>query len=115
MGKMTINEAEEEINRILGKYSDSCGITFRKRDAEITDSYLVTSRDDRLKICGILVTSGITSRTAQNLSAEWYLHNVSWKAHFMRFAARDVSLDYNKDPRTVVRVCTRIFEKLGWV
>lgn len=82
---------------------------------EIVDSYLVTNRKDRLVICEIIARSGATKRSAANLSAEWVVHNLSYRLHILRWAAKDVALDYVRDERFPVRWATWIFEFLGWL
>lgn len=105
-------EAKELIDGLLTKFGKSCRIDFRKKDAEIIDSYLVKDVDARRLICEIIARTGITKRQRDDLSAEWRVHNVSYQIGFLRWASKDVSLDYNKDPRGVVRLATGIFRKL---
>ena len=44
----------------------------------ITDSYLVTSRYDRQYVSELLTRTGLTQREYDNLSAEWFGHNVAY-------------------------------------
>jgi len=105
-------EAKEQIDAILAQYGDTVHIDFRKYDAEIIDSYRVTSTKDRHAVCKLLIATGLTKRTYEDLSAEWALHNFSWRMHVLRRAAKDVSLDYGHDPRLIVRIATKIFDIL---
>lgn len=106
-------EAAAAMKEILEKYSPACTVEFHPYFVEIVDSYLVKHREDRLKICEIMVRSGVTPRTAKNLSAEWLVHNLSYQLHVLRWAAKDVSLDYVRDERFPVRWATWIFEHLN--
>lgn len=108
----TQEEAKAAIDSILEKYGETVRISFRKKDAEIVDSYLVNSQDDRHTICEIIHRTGVTQRDYEDLSAEWMVHNAAYKAHVGRQHAKDVSLDYDKDPRRMVRAATGIFDKL---
>ena len=45
--RLSPKEAKRQIDDILKKYGSSCEIEFRETDAEIKDSYLVTSKLDR--------------------------------------------------------------------
>lgn len=105
-------EAKAAIDGILAVYGETCRITFRKYDAEITDSYLVNDVSVRHRVCEIIARTGLTKRNYEDLSAEWQVHNVSYKAGFMKDHAKDVALDYGKDPRASVRLATGIFDKL---
>lgn len=109
----TAEEAKELIDGVLSAFGEECKITFRKKDAEIIDSYKVNEKEVRLYVCEIIARTGLTGRTRDDLSAEWELHNASWHAHVLRRAAKDVSLDYNHDPRTVVRAATFAFKTLN--
>lgn len=112
--KYTIPEAVEEINRRLVPFGPTCKIKFRKTDAEITDSYLVTAVDVRHIICEIIRRTGITKRSFENLSAEWEVHNAAWKMNVGKSHAKDVSLDYDDDPRFAVRAATAVFDALDF-
>lgn len=108
----TREEAKALIDSLLEKYGGSCAITFRSTDAEIVDSYLVKDIDTRHLICEIVARTGVTKRSYEDLSAEWQVHNASYHAGIMRDHAKDVSLDYDKDPRAAVRLATAVFDKL---
>lgn len=108
----TVEEATSLINQVLSKYGESVKINFRKKDAEITDSFLVTNEEDRHFVCKIITRTGVTNRTFENLSAEWQVHNVSYCVGFMKEKSKDVSLDYADDPRKAVKIATEIFDKL---
>lgn len=110
--KLELDKAKKMIDEILAGYSETCVIEFRETDAEIIDSYLVDSQDDRHLICEIIARTGITQRDCEDLAAEWRVHNVSYAAGVARKSAKDVSLDYAKDPRVSVRLATAIFDKL---
>ena len=83
---------------------------FRETDAEIKDSFLVDSKLDRHMSCEIISRTGLTRRSYEDLSAEWEFHNAAFSANIERGSARDVSLDYGKDPRRIVRWATKIFD-----
>ena len=104
--------AEEEINQLLCKYGPECRIYFLRTAATIINSWKVTSKEERHQICRIIADTGITDRSFENLSAEWELHNVSYHAHIGREHAKDVDLDYEKDPRKLVRVATELFDRM---
>lgn len=110
--RYTKEEAKQVIDGLLSKYGDTVRIAFRETDAEIVDSYLVDSMDDRHLVCEIIARTGVTKRTYEDLSAEWRFHNVSYKAGIKKDSAKDVSLDYGKDPRAAVRIATDVFNKL---
>lgn len=105
-------EAKAQIDALLKKYGETCRIEFRKTDAEITDSYLVSSMEDRHAVCKLIAATGITDRTYEDLSAEWEVHNAAYAVHVARASAKDVSLDYDGDPRFTVRLATKIFDIL---
>ena len=100
---------------LLARYDGACVVTFGARRVNITNSYLVRGRAERLAICAILASCERTVRTANNLSAEWVLHNAAYRLHVLRRAARDVDLDYDQDPRALVRLCTKLLERMGLV
>ena len=110
--RISPEEAKERIDEILHSYGESCAILFRKTDAEIIDSYLVTSQEDSHLICEIISRTGLTSRDYENLAAEWEVHNAAYRLNVARSDAKDVSLDYRGDPRKSVRIATAIFDKL---
>lgn len=105
-------EAKAAIDALLAPYGETCRISFRQNDAEITDSYLVDDMDVRHTVCEIIARTGVTKRTYENLAAEWQVHNVAYQLGIGRSAARDVSLDYAKDPRSTVRLASDLFDKL---
>lgn len=109
----TLEEAKAAIDGMLAKYGDTVRITFRKKDAEIIDSYLVKDMDVRHTVCEIIARTGVTKRTYEDLSAEWQVHNVSYHVGYKPDHAKDVALDYAEDPRKSVRMATKIFDKLG--
>ncbi|MBQ0133742.1 MAG: hypothetical protein KBS46_01165 [Clostridiales bacterium] len=109
----TPEEAKERIDTILEPFGENCRIQFRKTDAEIIDSYLVDSQTLRHLICEIIHRTGLTERSYENLAAEWMVHNVSYDAGVFRADAKDVSLDYNKDPRAAVKLATEVFDILN--
>lgn len=108
----SLAEAKEVIDRMLEPYGETCRITFRNSDAEIIDSYLVDDIDVRRTVCEIIARTGITKRSYEDLSAEWRVHNVSYRAGIKRSSAKDVSLDYAGDPRKSVRAASKLFDKL---
>ena len=52
--KLSTRRAKRQIDEILKRYGSTCEIEFRETDAEIRDSYLVTSKLDRHLICEII-------------------------------------------------------------
>ena len=108
--RLSPEEAKRQIDDILRRYGESCSIIFRETDAEIKDSFLVDSKLDRHMICEIITRTGLTRRSYEDLSAEWEFHNAAFSANIERGSARDVSLDYGKDPRRIVRWATKIFD-----
>ena len=108
----TPEDAKAAIDAILLPYGETCKIQFRKTDAEIIDSYLVNSQDDRHIICEIIHRTGLTQRSYENLAAEWMVHNVSYRAGVLKSHAKDVSLDYDKDPHAPVLIATEVFDAL---
>ena len=110
--KLSPAEAKERIDEILRRYGETCSIEFREYDAEIIDSYLVTSQEDRHLICEIISRTGLTARDYENLAAEWEVHNAAYRLNVARSDAKDVSLDYHGDPRKSVRFATALFDKL---
>ena len=108
--RLSPKEAKRQIDDILKKYGSSCEIEFRETDAEIKDSYLVTSKLDRHLICEIISRTGLTRRNYEDLSAEWEFHNAAYSLNLERGSAKDVSLDYGRDPRWKVRWATKIFD-----
>lgn len=108
----TPEEAKAAIDALLRPYGENCQITFRQTDAEIIDSYRVDSTTLRHIVCEIIHRTGLTERTYENLAAEWMVHNVSYFAGIYKDHAKDVSLDYGRDPRASVALATEIFDKL---
>ena len=108
------DEAKEEIDGILSKYSDNSEITFHDDNAQISESYKVTSRYDRQKISEIIRRTGETSREYDHMSSEWLGHNVCYRLHIKRDLTEDVNIDYIKDSRWYVRAGTKVLEVLGW-
>ena len=108
--RLSQKEAKRQIDDILKRYGENCEIEFRETDAEIKDSFLVTSKLDRHLICEIISRTGLTRRSYEDLSAEWEFHNAAYSANIERGSARDVSLDYGRDPRKIVRWATKIFD-----
>ena len=111
--RYTVEEAKASIDAILQPYGETCKIQFRKTDAEIIDSNRVDSQNDRHVICEIIRRTGLTQRTYENLAAEWMVHNVSYAAGVYKEKAKDVSLDYGKDPRAAVVAATELFDALN--
>ncbi len=108
--RLSTRKAKRQIDEILKRYGSTCEIEFRETDAEIRDSYLVTSKLDRHLICEIISRTGLTGRSYEDLSAEWEFHNAAYKANIERGSAKDVSLDYGQDPRRIVRWATKILD-----
>lgn len=106
-------EAKKEIDHILKKYGPNCQIAFLRRIAIIIDSYKVHSKEDRHRICKMIAELGLSERSHENLSAEWEVHNVAYQTHVGRSHAKDVDLDYDQDPRFMVRLATNLFDLLN--
>ena len=87
-------------------------IQFHDTNAEITDSWRVTSKEDRCRVCEIMTQTGVSPRHPLNLSSEWQLHNIAYRLHVGRSHARDVNMDYLRDPHLVVHLCTKLFDLL---
>ena len=102
------------VNGILSKYSDNSEITFHDDNAQISESYKVTSRYDRQKISEIIRRTGETSREYDHMSSEWLGHNVCYRLHIKIDLTEDVNIDYIKDSRWYVRAGTKVLEVLGW-
>lgn len=109
----TVEEAKEKINEILRKYGKTVCISFREKEAEIIDSYLVKDAAIRRIVCEIIARTGLTNRSCDDLSAEWQVHNVSFRVGYKKDHAKDVSLDYDEDPRKSVRGMTKVFNRLN--
>ena len=108
----TQEEAKKAIDALLAPYGPTVKITFRRTNAEIIDSCLVGRRARRYKVCEILRRSGVTERSVDDLAAEWQLHTLAYKLHLGRQHAKDVSLDYKRDPHLIVRLATAVFDLL---
>ena len=60
----------------------------------------------------ILAHTGATERSFENLAAEWRFHNAAFRLHLQRRSARDVDLDYTRDPRWPIRAVTAVLDWL---
>ena len=105
-------EALNRINKILCKYAPECTAEIFDDALKIRASWKVRKRTDRLSVCSLLVASGLTKRTAKNLSAEWFLHNAAYRLHVRKSSSKDVDLDYTRDRHWPVRFCTKVLELL---
>ena len=111
----TMDEAENSINDILSKYSSN-GITasFVQETTEnneiieymhITNSWQVTSRADRAKVCEIIARTKDengnlwTTREADDMASEWLGHNVLYNpnAKDEKSRTKDVDINQNAD------------------
>lgn len=106
-------EAKARIDAILEPFGESCKIEFRQWDAEIIDSYRVKSKAIRHLVCEIIRRTGLTERSYENMAAEWMVHTASYEAGVSAAHAKDVSLDYDEDPRPSVKWATRVFDLLN--
>ena len=106
-------EAKVRIDAMLEPYGENCKIEFRKKDAEIIDSYLVNSKTVRHLVCELIHRTGLTERSYENLAAEWMVHNAAYEAGVGKAHAGDVSLDYDEDPRLSVKLATEVFDLLN--
>lgn len=110
--RYTPAEAKARIDALLEPYGESCKIEFRRKDAEIIDSYRVKSKAIRHLVCEIIRRTGLTGRSYENMAAEWMVHTASYEAGVSKAHAKDVSLDYEEDPRLSVKWATRVFDLL---
>ena len=111
----TQEEAQKEIEQILSQYIDNPVFGFGKNNFFIQDSYKVTKRFDRLKICEIVRRTGVTNRTAENMAAEWLAHNFAYHTSIdkLKDNSKDVNIDYIQDHRKSVRWSTKFLELIG--
>ena len=105
-------EAQAQINDLLRRCAPGCTAEFYDDALKIRDSWRVRRRKDRLAICEVFARSGLTHRTAKNLSSEWLLHNIAYALHVGRRSARDVDLDYGRNRVRLVDFCTKALEIL---
>ena len=105
-------EAKVRIDALLEPYGENCRVVFYKTYAEITDSYKVRSQKLRHLICELIRRTGLTERSYEELAAEWMVHNAAYDAGVFRGHAKDVALDYTEDPRTSVKLATKLFDAL---
>ena len=108
----TEDEAVALVNGILEPWSPLCRLSFGEDAFKITYSYMVKSWCDRHLICAILAHTGATERSFENLAAEWRFHNIAFRLHLQHRSARDVVLDYTRDPRWPVRAVTAVLDWL---
>lgn len=105
-------EAQTLINDLLRRCAPGCTAEFYDDALKIRDSWRVRRRKDRLAVCDVFARSGLTWRTAKNLSSEWLLHNIAYVLHVGRRSARDVDLDYGRNRVRLVDFCTKALEIL---
>ena len=113
----TVLEAVIAIDSILDKYSkegEKVQVSFESDRVVIYNSYNVTSRYDRQKVSEIIRRTGKTEREYDNLSAEWFGHNVCYSFHIKRESTRTVDIEYKQDGRRYVRIGSKSLEMLGW-
>lgn len=116
----TKQEAKEHVDATLSKYSTPeapVEINFYDNGAEISNSYLVDSKYDRQYVSTIISNTGVTSRSYDDISAEWNYHNVMYNIQIkpIKDPARSAFLDYGRDDRFFLVVLPyECFELLGW-
>ena len=118
----TQEEAKTEIDNILNNYSRekaSVSAKFDSTGVEITNSYLVNSKYDRQKVSMIISrTEDFTARQYDNLSAEWYYHNIMYDLSIsdsISESAQHAYLEFEGDSRKIkVGLPTILFEAIGW-
>ena len=110
--RYTVAEAKVRIDALLEPYGENCRVVFYETYAEILDSYKVSSQKVRHLVCELIRRTGLTERSYENLAAEWMVHNAAYDAGVFRGHARDVALDYTEDPRTSVKLATKLFDAL---
>ena len=108
----TEETAQEAINQIADNYGEDIRVVFRENDVMINNSYKIDSRYDRQKISMIISRTGVTNREYDNLSAEWYGHNVI-EIFKPSESTKHVNLDYTEDERPLIRFGTNLLEFLG--
>ena len=106
----TLETAKEAIDKLLEPYGEDVRIPFLPKAAEITNSYKVRDADLRHVICMIISRCGVTKRDYDDLCAEWRFHNDAYDINFKRASAKDVTLDYDGDERTGVRIATALYK-----
>ena len=116
----TEKEAKETIEQTTGK--DTVSFNDDTSNVSIKDSYNITSRYERQKICMILSrTESCKAREYDNLSAEWYGHNAMYYARLKLGSVipwdlqktGTVNLDYIGDDDIGFVVLTKFLEVLG--
>ena len=114
---LSTQEAKKQIDAILSPYQKEGVvpvITFGGNSVTIWNSYLVTSKEDRLRICDILTQTGMTERAKESLSAEWKLHNDFYGWPFVSASAEHAQLEYGEDPRWYVRALSNLYDWFGF-
>ena len=89
-----------------------CTAIIGKNEICLVNSYHIHSRKKRLEICRLIAESGLTKRTPESLSAEWFFHNAAYVLHIRRSSSKDADLDYTADARASVRLFSKICEVL---
>jgi len=129
----TMDEAENAINDILSKYSSNrITASFVQETTEnneiieymhITNSWQVTSRADRAKVCEIIARTKDengnlwTTREADDMASEWLGHNVLYNPNAKDEKSRTKDVDINQnadDDAWWIRGITNILEFFGW-
>ena len=112
----TQEEAKAAIDEYLSKYklgSDDVYLEYTTEGYKIHNSYLVKSRYDRQYVSMILSRTNMTNREYDNLSAEWFGHNLMNFLHFDSSTA-NADLEYYGDGRWWIRDATKVLELLGF-
>lgn len=109
----TEDEAVALVNGILEPWSPLCRLSFGEDAFKITYSYMVKSWRDRHLICAILAhhrRDGAQLRESCRPSGA----SITLRSDctFSARSARDVDLDYTRDPRWPVRAVTAVLDWL---
>jgi hypothetical protein len=90
---------------IIDSYIDSDSIT-------ISDGYQY-GRKERLEFLSVIIHCYDFKRSAQSLEGEWALHNVLYYLDVDVEETKNVTLDFDCDPRWYVRVGTIVCQMMG--
>ena len=108
--RYTVPQAKAAIEKALRPYK-RCRVCFCDDCAVIYNSADVRSAAVRMRVCRILAqTERCFSRSAENMSSEWLMHNLAYRLHVQRGSARHVNIDYHRDRRPAVRICTGLLQ-----
>ena len=118
-GNLGTEVAIEKVNIYLndkyGSSDNSPFINYSDKTIQIKNGDKIT-RVERLAISNIIAECGYTTRSTQNLAAEWQAHNIATAATFRTVSrVRDVDLDSNfSDNEWFTELATYICLYMGW-